>query len=311
LDPNRPRNLRLVSIKERLIDIHIHSKYSSDGILSIDELLSKAEKNKLSYFSITDHNNVGAYKNDVPKFRKIFSGKLISGVEINSHVNGTPVEILSYNHDINGMNEYLQTYFSDKKKVEIHKKNIDFLFSRANQLGLEYNKNILKNNDIKTYADKLFLDEIKKYPNNKNKFPQEAWNNQKIFYRQYFTNPNNEFWCFDISSIYPNSNELIKKIHELNGFAFLAHPFEYKCQKRINLLDAVTKQKIDGIECYHLSSQGEKNKFLIDYAKKNNLFMSGGSDFHGTFTDRLNIIGDKDMPFEIRENVIINWAINI
>jgi hypothetical protein len=39
--------------------------------------------------------------------------------------------------------------------------------------------------------------------------------------------------------------------------------------------------------------------------------MSGGSDFHGTFKERLNMIGDKDMPFEVRQNVIDKWAKNL
>lgn len=298
-------------MKEQLVDLHIHSKYSFDGILEIDELLTKAEKNKLSYFSITDHNTTDAYKNDIPKFQKIFSGKLIPGVEINAHIDGIPVEILSYNHDINGMEKYLQTYFSDEKKRETHKKKIDFLFAKADELKLEYDKNTPAINDIKIYPSITFLNEIKKYPNNKNKIPQEAWDDQGIFYRQYFTNPDNEFWFFDISTIYPDSNELIKKIHQLNGFAFLAHPFEYNNKKTSILLDKVSKQKIDGIECYHLSSQGEKNKFLTDYASSHKLSMSGGSDFHGTFKARLNIIGDKDMPFKISQNVITNWAKNI
>lgn len=297
--------------EQKLIDIHIHSKYSIDGILNIDELFTKAEENKLSYFSITDHNNVNAYKNDVPKFRKIFSGKFIPGVEINSHVNGTPVEILSYGHDINGMDKYLQTYFSDEKKLNSHIKKVNFLFSVANKLGLKYDKKVLDISSVKTYATEIFYEEITKYPENQNIFPKEAWENESLFYRKYIMNPGNQTWFSSDLSAWPDSNELIKKIHELNGLAFLAHPFEYKNEETSIFLDKVLKQKIDGIECYHLTSQGEKNNFLIDYASKHNLLMSGGSDFHGTFSGRCNIIGDKDMPFEIKENVINNWAKNL
>jgi predicted metal-dependent phosphoesterase TrpH len=297
--------------EQRLIDLHIHSQYSTDGILEISELLSKAEANNLSHFSITDHDNVDAYKNDIPKFRKIFSGKIIPGVEINSHVNGIPVEILSYNHNIDDMSNYLSSYFSPEKKLEDHIKKVNFLFHKADQLKLEYDKNILKIDKINNYSTGIFLDEIKKYPNNKNKFPREVWDNEKIFYRQYFTNPDNKFWCFNVLGTRPDSNELIKKIHELNGLAFLAHPFEYKQPKTIDLLNEVAKQKIDGIECYHLSAQGEKNKFLTNYVSEHDLLMSGGSDFHGTFVERLNIIGDKDMPFEVRQEVIDKWAKNL
>ena len=41
-------------------DLHLHTNHS-DGRLSVSELLSKAEKAKLTTISITDHNTVGAY----------------------------------------------------------------------------------------------------------------------------------------------------------------------------------------------------------------------------------------------------------
>ena len=43
------------------IDLHIHSKYSFDGSDDLTEILKMAEQQKLSYISITDHNNTDAY----------------------------------------------------------------------------------------------------------------------------------------------------------------------------------------------------------------------------------------------------------
>ena len=43
-----------------MIDLHTHTKYS-DGTDSIEEYLKKAEKQKLSCISITDHNTCKAY----------------------------------------------------------------------------------------------------------------------------------------------------------------------------------------------------------------------------------------------------------
>lgn len=47
------------------------------------------------------------------------------------------------------------------------------------------------------------------------------------------------------------------------------------------ILQKVVKAGIDGIECYHYTvNTKEKNDYLVNYAKKNNLLISGGSDFH-------------------------------
>ena len=43
-----------------MIDLHIHTN-NSDGSDSVIEVLKKAEKQKLSYISITDHESVNGY----------------------------------------------------------------------------------------------------------------------------------------------------------------------------------------------------------------------------------------------------------
>lgn len=40
-----------------MIDLHMHSKYSADGVDEISYMLQKAEKLGLKYISITDHNS--------------------------------------------------------------------------------------------------------------------------------------------------------------------------------------------------------------------------------------------------------------
>ena len=54
---------------------------------------------------------------------------------------------------------------------------------------------------------------------------------------------------------------------------------KYK-ENMVRVLDGI-KDYVDGIECYHYTSiEDNKTEFLIDFCKKNNLMISGGSDFH-------------------------------
>ena len=42
------------------------------------------------------------------------------------------------------------------------------------------------------------------------------------------------------------------------------------------------KYSIEGLECYYSRYNQEEINFLITCAEKNNLIISGGSDYHGT-----------------------------
>ncbi len=60
-------------------DIHIHSKYSNDGTLEINDIIKIAKKVGLDGIAITDHNSMNAYKNIEKKDIDI-----IKGVEVSS-----------------------------------------------------------------------------------------------------------------------------------------------------------------------------------------------------------------------------------
>lgn len=65
-----------------MVDMHIHTIYS-DGDKTLEEILKKCEEKKLDYISITDHNTCKQYEDKALK-EKIFSGKIIKGVEMNA-----------------------------------------------------------------------------------------------------------------------------------------------------------------------------------------------------------------------------------
>ena len=104
----------------------------------------------------------------------------------------------------------------------------------------------------------------------------------------------------------PKYKEVINIIHKARGKAFLAHPFEYKFENTIRFIDDLQKEaKLDGIECFHPSSEEEnKKEVLVEYARKNHLYISGGSDYHGTPKPDIQIgagRGSLDIPKELIE----------
>ena len=67
------------------------------------------------------------------------------------------------------------------------------------------------------------------------------------------------------------------------------------------------EKKLDGIECFHPSADEDRMKILVEYAKKHNLYSSGGSDFHGHKKPDVEIGAGKG-NLHISRDYIEKWA---
>ena len=83
---------------EYLIDFHTHTNYS-DGDLTPDELLEKANKENIKIIAITDHDSVLGLKNITYDYKKD-NIKLISGIELSAKTLKGRMHILGYNINI-------------------------------------------------------------------------------------------------------------------------------------------------------------------------------------------------------------------
>ena len=90
---------------------------------------------------------------------------------------------------------------------------------------------------------------------------------------------------------YPDVNFVLDLIHSAKGIAVMAHPFLYN---NIDLLkELIEAGKIDGIEVNHYSNNEEQKTELIGLAEKNDLIITGGSDFHGLYNSTITHIGSQ------------------
>lgn len=83
-----------------------------------------------------------------------------------------------------------------------------------------------------------------------------------------------------MEATYPEPSEIIEAIHEAGGIAVLAHPGFYN---NFELLEELIPLGLDGVEVWHPENTPEQQEMLIKIAKKNDLLMTGGSDFHGAY----------------------------
>ena len=150
-----------------MIDLHCHSIFS-DGDLTPNELLKKANELHLSYFSITDHNNCLAYE-DLETNN--FNGILIPGVEIVTSFENHIIEILGYGIDTNKINEWY------RKDIISENDNTKFLCNAIievlNKNNIFYTKTINIEEKVEGKPKQYFYNDILKYEENKEKIDKD------------------------------------------------------------------------------------------------------------------------------------------
>ena len=122
-----------------MIDMHIHTIYS-DGDKTVEEILKMSEERKLEYISITDHNTCKQYE-DKALHKGIFTGKIITGVEMNAIFKNKKIEILGYRiKNTKLIEDWSQRFFSEEilkqQQEEAKRKLLDI----CNKKGLIYDE---------------------------------------------------------------------------------------------------------------------------------------------------------------------------
>lgn len=292
-----------------MIDLHIHTN-NSDGTDSVQDLLKKAQKNNLSYISITDHDTCSAYEElEKLNISDLYKGVLIPGIEIKVSYMKRTIEILGYKIDTKKMNQFMKEFYKDKERKELQKKYFSLLYDKCKKMGLILtNKDNINWNPEKDWASFTIYTDLKKYKENKEKVPKDMWKDFSGFNRKYCNNPEHTLYI-DKSQDYPSLEQGIKMIKKSGGLVFLPHLFIYKWvenQKEF-INDIIENYQIDGIECYYSDFTEEQTKYLLKLCKQKNLYCSGGSDYHGTNKPKIALANGYG-NLKINEEIIKNWV---
>lgn len=291
-----------------MIDLHIHTKYS-DGTYTVKEVLQKAEELKLKYISITDHDNCKAY--DELKNLNItdyYSGKVIQGIELKCLYNSRLIEILGYNYNKEILENWLNEFYKNRQRKDTQKKYFNILYDACIKIGLIMNpKETIKWNPENDWASVTVYQELKSHEENKEKVPEDFWNDFTTFTKKYCADMEGPFYI-DKKDDYPSLKEAIKAVRDAGGIVIVAHAFIYKWAKDKEefIKDLHQNYEIDGFECYHSSFSEEQIEYILKYCKENNLLMSGGSDCHGENKPGINLAVGKG-NLKIDKKIIKDW----
>ena len=261
------------------IDLHIHSNLS-DGELSPKEIIDEAVKNGVTTISITDHDTIDAYTEEVFEYAKSKGIELVKGVEVSTNYYGIGIHVLAYNFDLDNKE------FKDVLK-KLKNARHDYLFDvtkRLREIGYIVNFEKLDSIDVVTKAH-ISLDIIENKENEellintfghipkKGEFIEGIMNENCIAY-------------VEKASITPM--EASKYIKNANGKVILAHPVAYKNQDKIEedkIKNLIINMNADGVETKYILFDQEGNRInevelWSKFAKENNLIQTIGSDFH-------------------------------
>lgn len=249
-------------------DFHCHSNYS-DGTYSSEQLIALAIKEDIKHLSITDHDTVGDTLNAFSLAKKN-NINYIAGIEISckDSVHRKKVHILGYAYDINNIE--LNNYCRIMSKART---NLAFgMIEKINKIGynlkkedftsrLVENKVIYKQHIMEVLVKKGYADSI--YGSLFKTFEAEG--------------------IFREPVPYPSYKEGIELILKAGGIPVIAHIGVYK---NWDIIEAMVAAGIKGIEVYHYNHTREDIKRALELAKKYNLVVTGGSDFHGAFGNK-------------------------
>lgn len=249
-----------------LCDLHMHST-ESDGTLTPRELVEKAKALGLDAIALTDHDTFRGVAEAQAAGREL-GVTVLSGVEISVEYGSRTVHMLGYCFDRGAasLDQGLSEILAGRETRNLQ------IVEKLNALGC-----VVTYDEIRAEAGGVVVGR-----------PHFA----NVLIRHGFVQSRQE--AFDkflakgaaayVDRLRFSPEDSIAMVRDAGGIAVLAHP------KLVNLpegetidvmVERLAAAGLQGIECfYSLHSEAETAKYLA-LAKRHNLLITGGSDFHG------------------------------
>lgn len=257
-------------------DMHIHTT-ASDGEFTIEEIYKKIKETKqIEIFSITNHDTIAGAKK-MEKYLKQNPDEeiiYIPGVEITTNIQipkfkirKSKLHVLGYDFDLNN---------PTIRKILARRREINVRFLNAQIEGLEEMFNI-------TFTKKELQKIFNKGHFNRVDLALAIIKQQKATtieeaYEKYLNPAKRTIPLLPI-----HEEEVFDAIKQAGGYTCLAHPTSLRLDLE-TLKEYIIYLKsigLDAIEVYHSQHKRKYSNKLYKIAKEQELYISGGSDYHG------------------------------
>jgi len=282
------------------IDLHIHTKTGSDGNLPIEEVFQEAKNRNIDLISITDHDSIDCQKKAIALARK-HGMSYVTGVELNVTFHyqegnkDVSLDFLGYEYDIS--NKEL------KNKLQLIK---GYRKRRARQilknLNIEFDKEGMERftgEDLRKIEDSV--DGVFGRPHIANylvekgivKDKQEAFDKYLVKCNA----PKYPLSLAEASQLIRNAGGILVHAHPNDPSGTSLVSITHDLEEQTKVIGKYMLQYIDGVECWHTEHDEKTTAHYIEFARKHNMFMTGGSDCH----QKPLLMGTLDIPDWVAE----------
>lgn len=253
-------------------DLHMHTTVS-DGADSVEVVVERCAQKKLTHIAVTNHDDMDGFE-EIEELCSRYGIKTVKSIEMTTYDRDTGLKahLLGYGikdeEPIRALTDPMlqRRHENALKQIAVLRGegyDIDVNELKSRVYKIIYKQNLLAYLVEKGYADKIYGE----------------------FYKNYFSGGGIcSFRCEDIDTV-----SAIKAIKKAGGFAVLAHPGQ---QKNYELIDKLYPLGLDGVELYHRWNDEEAIKEIGSHCEGKDLFFTGGSDYHGSFSRHRVDIGD-------------------
>lgn len=277
-------------MNEKMVDLHVHST-ESDGTFTPAELVAEAVRAGLAAFALTDHDTCAGVK-EAGEAAASAGIELIHGIELSTDYHGKEVHVVGLAVDA-GNAALLQKTADFKKSRDarnalmvealqkeglpitteaLYKENADCVVTRANIARFLFEHGCVKS--VKEAFDRYLGDHCKCY----------------------------------VRRPLPPSDSAVRLIKQAGGAAVLAHPVLYGMGTDAlqTLIGELKEAGLDGMEVLYSTYTAGDTEQMRRIAEKNDLLLSGGSDFHGANKPSIRLgtgRGNLRVPYSVWERL--------
>jgi predicted metal-dependent phosphoesterase TrpH len=250
------------------VDLHLHT-CASDGRWTPEQLVEEVRRAGIGLFAVTDHDSLGSLAQTARLVRGRGPG-FLPGVELSSRLDGQILHLLAYGFD-----------------------PADVAFASF----------VVANEARLTSADDEAVRVLIEagYPISYEDYAAYRWDRGRGGWKSYNFLVDRGF-CRDVSSYFerlfgadlphpqpdfPAPEEVIAAAHRAGAVVILAHPgARFYNGLGLSGLDRLVEMGVQGLECHSFHHDEAMTRHFLDYCRRRDLLVTGGSDCHGGFVAR-------------------------
>jgi hypothetical protein len=262
-------------------DLHVHTSYS-DGTLTPAQLVKEALKRRIHALAIVDHDTIGAIAEakDCAKGEDL---EIIPGIEMTAQYENQEVHVLGYFLDYQSPELLKQLELMQSNRVERAYKIIENL----GKLGVRLNPDTVFGISGRATVGRMHIARAL--------VKDGLVGSTSAAFREYIGDKSPAY----VLGFRLSVAEAISLIHNAGGVAVLAHPY---ILHNDDLITEFAGYGLDGLEIYYPEHSQSMINFYADLAKRLNLLVTGGSDFHGSAKPDVKL-GMVKVPLELVEKL--------